>query len=247
MALLSVLTAAQSHRADLLVEAGESLAAQELPDGWEFDWVVQEDGTEPGLAEVVGRFPFGRYAANGEQLGIAATRNLGLARAGGELVHVLDCDDRLLPHALATAISAFAKHPDIHWVAGQADDLFPGDMRLPYPALLPAGVVERGVVGTFVLDHGHTPVPCGGITARSATVRALGGWAAVPRAEDLALVVALSELAPGFLTPDVTFLYRRHLGQSTRQASWVALHGESQTVVRQRLQAVRALGLRAGA
>jgi hypothetical protein len=93
-----------------------------------------------------------------------------------------------------------------------------------------------------MVDIGAKP-----ITARSATIRALGGWAAVPRAEDLALVVALAELAPGFLTPDVTFPYRRHLGQSTRQASWVALHGESQTVVRQRLQAVRALGLRAGA
>jgi glycosyltransferase involved in cell wall biosynthesis len=242
MALLSVLTAAESDRAELLVEAGESLAAQELPEGWEFEWVVQEDGPEPGLADVLKPFPFARHMANGEQLGIAATRNLGLARAGGELVHVLDSDDRLLPTALAGAIGAFAEHPQIQWVAAQADDLFPGDMRMPYPALLPAGVVAPGVVGTFVLDHGHTPVPCGGITVRTTAVRALGGWAALPRGEDLSLVVALAERWPGFLLPEVTFLYRRHVGQTTRQAAWVRLHGESLTAVRQRLTALRELG-----
>ena len=240
MPLLSVLTAAQSDRADLLAEAGESVAAQEVPVGWEVEWLVQEDGEKPGLAD---HLPATVHRANGEQLGIAATRNLALTRASGELVHVLDSDDRLLPDALNAAITAFAEHPRVHWVAGQADDLFPGDLRLPYPALLPAGVVEPGVVSGFVLDHGHPPIVCGGLTLRTGTIRALGGWAAVPRGEDLAMLVAISELTPGFLLPEVTMLYRRHTGQTTRQAEWIALHAESQAAVRQRIAALRALGL----
>ncbi len=241
MPLLSVLTTAQAGRAGFLVEAGESLAAQELPDGWEFEWVVQEDGPEPGLGEVLEAFPFARYAANGERLGIGTTRNVALVRAGGELVHVLDDDDRLLPSALASAVDVLAAHPEVVWVAAQADDLFQGDLRLPYPPSLAPGVVDRGVVGTFVLDHGHTPVVCVGITVRTDAVRALGGWVALPRGEDLSLVVALNELAPGYLLPEVTYLYRRHADQITRQASWPALHPESMTAVRQRLAALRAL------
>src|SRR5436190_15092148 len=122
MPVLSVLTAAHGPRSDYLVEAGESLAVQRVPAGWDVEWIVQEDGPAPALAGAVARFPFARYQAHGEQLAAATTRNLGLTRAAGDLVHVLDSDDVLLPGALATAIDAFTEHPQIHWVAGRADD-----------------------------------------------------------------------------------------------------------------------------
>src|SRR5262245_14308167 len=53
--------------------------------------------------------------------------------------------------------------------------------------------------------------------------RALGGWAANPRWEDTALFVAIAELAPGYVTPEVTWLYRQRDDQTTRQAMWPAL------------------------
>lgn len=246
MPVLSVLTAAIANRDDLLVEAGESLLAQRLPDGWQLQWVVQEDGAEPGLADLVDKFPIADYAANGEQLGIATTRNVGLARVTGGLVHVLDCDDLLLPEGLATAIAAFVAHPDIHWVAGQADDLLPDGERVAFPPVLPPGRLAAGVVSALITEDRPLPVHPAGLTMRTATVRALGGWTASPRGEDNALLVAIAELAPGYLTHEVTWLYRKHTGQTTGLPSFPVLEPIGWAVVRQRLTALRAVGLHLG-
>ncbi|HEV7899623.1 MAG TPA: glycosyltransferase family A protein [Planosporangium sp.] len=244
MPLLSVLTAARPERGQLLAEAGDSLSRQDLPAGWELEWIVQEDAPTSTLAEVTQRFPFARHQANGESLGIAVTRNVGLTRANGSLVHVLDSDDLLLPHGLRTAIEAFDAHPHIHWVAGQADDLLPDSSRLPFPPMMAAGLIEPGVITTLIIEQGLTPVLCAGLTIRTETARALGGWVAAPRSEDLALLVSVAELTAGYLTPEVTWLYRRHAGQITRQTAWYALQGQSTTLIRQRIAAMRQLGLR---
>lgn len=243
MPLISVLTAAIGRRARFVAEAGESIAAQRLPRGWTLEWVVQEDGVEPSLADVVGRFPFARHAAHDEQLGVAMTRNLALTRVRGPLVHVLDCDDLLLPDALATAIAAFAAHPRIHWVAGQADDLLPDATRVAVGSLAPDGLVAPGVISGLVVDHERSPVHPAGMTMRTATVRALGGWSANPRSEDNALLAAIAELSWGWFTPEVTWLYRRHDEQTTGQAHWPALDPISWELVRQRIAAVRETGL----
>jgi len=243
MPLLSVLTAAHAGRADLLARAGESIAAQRLPEGWAVEWVVQEDGPEPSLASVVECFPFGRHAAHGEQLGIATTRNLALTRVDGELVHVLDSDDELLPDAVSVALKAFADFPAVHWVAAQADDLLPDDTRRSFVLEHPAGYVEPGRMNEFTHDRGEPPIHCAGLTMRTRTVRALGGWAANPRSEDSALFVALAGLTPGYVTPEVTWLHRLHTAQTTGEHAWQTLRAESMTMVRQRLAALRELGL----
>lgn len=242
--LLSVLTAAHAGRADLLAEAGESLAAQRLPSGWELEWIVQEDGPAPELAPAAERFPFASYAANGEQLGAATTRNLGLTRACGELVHVLDSDDVLLPDALAVAIEAFRAHPEIHWVAAQADDLLPDGTRVPFESPIPPGPIAAGVISSTIGEDHSLPVHPASLTMRTATVRALGGWVANPRGDDNALLIAIAELAPGYLTPEVTWLYRKHPAQITIQPHFPVLEPIAWTLVRQRLAALREVGLR---
>lgn len=241
MPLLSVLTAAHAGRAELLAEAGDSIAAQALPPGWELEWVVQEDGVAPELERVVKQFPFARHAANQEQLGIAMTRNIALARTDGVLVHVLDSDDLLLPDALAVAITAFERHPEVHWVAAQADDLLPDGTRRSFALEWPAGLVAPGAFGSFVADRGELPVHCAGLTVRPAIVQAVGGWAANPRSEDSALMVAVAELTPGYITPEVTWLHRLHGSQTTGEGGWRSLRAESVLMVRQRLAALREL------
>src|SRR5690348_5453472 len=155
MGLVSVITAAHGDRAGVLAEAGESLAKQDLPAGWALEWVVQEDGAAPGLSAVVDGFPFGRYGAHEEQLGIAMTRNLALARAGGELLHVLDSDDLLLPGAIGLAIEVFERYPELHWVAAQADDLLPDGTRVPYRLRFPVGYTAAGALNEFTVEHGE--------------------------------------------------------------------------------------------
>jgi glycosyltransferase involved in cell wall biosynthesis len=237
MPLLSVLTAVHGDRADVLAAAGESVAAQELPSGWELEWVVQEDGAQPRLAGVAPA----EYQANGAQLGVAVTRNLALARVRGDLVRVLDSDDLLLPGALARAIEAFGTHPEIHWVVGR-----PRMADAIYFQLLPEGVHGRGAIGSYIEEHRRSPIHCAGLTARTAIVRAVGGWCANPRAEDIELVAAISELTPGYVDATPSWVYRSHDGQTVRQPGWGALHAESYLMIHQRLAAARALGLRMG-
>jgi glycosyltransferase involved in cell wall biosynthesis len=243
MPLLSVLTAAHAGRAELLAEAGNSIAAQALPAGWELEWVVQEDGVAPELERVVKQFAFARHAANQEQLGIAMTRNIALSRVDGSLVHVLDSDDLLLPGALAVAIAAFRDHPEVHWVAGQADDLLPDGTRRPFALEWPAGPVAPGAFGAYVRERGELPVHCAGLTVRPRIVQAVGGWAANPRSEDSALMVAVAELTPGYITPEVTWLHRWHEAQTTGDGGWRSLRAESVLMVRQRLAALKQFDL----
>lgn len=201
--------------------------------------MVQEDGADPELATRVNAREFGRYQANRAQLGIAMTRNLALNRAAGDLVHVLDSDDLLLPNALDTAISAFTRYPAIHWVAAQADDLLPDGTRVPYRLQFPTGLVKPRALNVFTLEHGEPPVSCAGLTMRTNTVRALGGWVANPCSEDVALLAAMAELTPGYITPEVTWLIRQHDGRTTRATTtWPALREPSVAMVRQRIGAL---------
>ena len=246
MPLLSVLTPALTARATLLDQAGRSIAAQRLPAGWDVEWIVEEDGTEPALSQVMAAFPFARHRALGIRLGVAAARNLALSRAKGELVHVLDSDDLLLPEGLAVAIEAFQQWQEIQWVAGRADDLLPDDSRVSFEPLVPTGYLKPGVVSAYVREHGNTPVHPAGLTLRTAAVRALGGWAALPCAEDVALLVALAELLPGYHTPEVTWLYRRHPDQMMGAANWHDFEPACLNVVHQRLAALDQLDITMG-
>jgi hypothetical protein len=75
MPLISVITAVHKPVAEYLREAANSVAAQRLPEGWELEWLVQEDGDTPTARELaVGAL----YEANGAGLGTATTRNLAL-------------------------------------------------------------------------------------------------------------------------------------------------------------------------
>ena len=246
MPLLTVLTAAIGRWAGYVRDAGESLTGQELPEGWEMEWVVQEDGEDPVLAGVVGGFPFARYEANGQSLGIAATRNLALARSGGSLTQTLDCDDVILPGGPAAVIDAFETHPDIHWVATQADDLLPDGTRVAFDPVRTPGYVEAGFVTEHILEHGYSPFLQNGVAYRTATIRALGGWVATPHGEDFAMHAAITELAPGYYTPEVIFLYRQHDEQTSRRPEWISRRSMSLDMVLQRITALRSIGLRIG-
>jgi glycosyltransferase involved in cell wall biosynthesis len=224
MALLSVLTPVHAAGAGFLAAAGESVLGQELPPGWELEWVVQEDGP---ASEIVDQLTGDRriqHAANGARLGAAATRNLALSRASGALLQNLDADDLLLPGSLATLINVFDASPSVHWAIGQADDLMPDGSRKTFPPDLPFGIVPAGVVNAWAIEHGaNWPIHCAGVMYRTASVRALGGWAAVPFDEDLVMFAALSQITAGWFDESHTWLYRQHEGQlirSDQQRLW---------------------------
>jgi glycosyltransferase involved in cell wall biosynthesis len=235
MPLISVITAVHEPVAEYLREAANSVAAQRLPAGWELEWLVQEDGDTPTAREfAAGAF----YEANGAGLGTATTRNLALTRARGQFVAVLDYDDVLLPHGLATLIAAFDDHPGIGWAVGQADDLIDGH-RVPFVLRYPCGVVPAGQVGKMYEQTGLCQVACAGLVMPTDVVRAFGGWGALPRAQDVALLIALSEVYDGYQDPAITWLYRKHPGQTTHPAKSDTWGKQQDRFIRQRLEAVR--------
>ncbi|MGH3754141.1 MAG: glycosyltransferase family 2 protein [Pseudonocardiaceae bacterium] len=243
MPTVSILTAAYAPTAKYLPETIASVREQILPTGWRLEWIVQEDGVDPRLADHVDELPYVRYQANNTRLGLSQTRNLGLSRAIGDLVQVLDHDDVLLPGALATLVSRFVDYP-IHWAIGQADDLTPDGTRVAYQSALPYGVLLAGRVNAWATDHGgNWPIHCAGLMIRTDHLRALGGWVASPADDDVAMFAALSELTNGYNEPTVTWLYRHHAEQTHRTQEWSNWSAAGRRIALQRIVAIKRTGL----
>jgi glycosyltransferase involved in cell wall biosynthesis len=240
--LISIITATHAPSADYLVEAVDSIAALQLPSGWELEWIVQEDGDAPCLADRVSHLEFCRYAAAGRQLGIASTRNIALSRAHGVLMQALDHDDMLLPNAFTTLIPHFNAYP-IHWAIGQADDLLPDGSRRVYPSPIPFGHMPAGTVNKFAIDHGgNWPIHAAALMMRTASFRALGGWTGIPYDDELATFAALSQAGDGFYEETLTWLYRHHPKQTHRSEAAQALSETGRRVALQRAATIKGIG-----
>ena len=246
MPKVSIITAAYAPGADFLAETIASVAVQALPPEWDIEWIVQEDGASPTLAEAFATIPNVKYAANRRQLGIAATRNLALDRASGSLLRVLDSDDILLPGAISTLIPHFEEKL-VHWAVGQADDLMTDGRRVKWDPLIPTGMVKAGAVNDYAIANGgNWPIHCAGLMVRADTVRAVGGWAGTPNDEDVVMFSALSEMCDGFNDESTTWLYRQHAGQVTRTENWREHSEISRRIALHRIKAVRALRMNLG-
>lgn len=222
-----------------LNETIDGVNHQRLPVGWDLEWIVQEDGPERSHASQLD--PVASYSANGSHLGVAATRNIALSRATGDLVQVLDQDDYLLPDALATLIPHF-DNPAVHWAIAQADDLYEDGTRTSWTSDLPFGPIAPGLANSDAIDRdGNWSVHCAGLMIRTAVLRALGGWVASWGDDDVVMFAGLSEITMGYNDPTVTWLYRQHPGQLHRTEESVARSARGRQVALERVSAIRAV------
>ncbi len=114
MPLVSVVIPTYNRR-DSVREAIASAVAQSYPD---VEVIVVDDGSDDGTAEVVREFQEFQefeavqyvYQAN---RGVSAARNVGVARARGELIAFLDSDDVWQPDKLAYQVALFQEHSDV--------------------------------------------------------------------------------------------------------------------------------------
>ncbi|MBP0457009.1 glycosyltransferase family 2 protein [Streptomyces montanisoli] len=218
-ARVSVVTAVHGPSARFLPEAYKSLCAQELPEGCEWHWVVQQDGMTGEVAEYVPDDPRVTFT-QGRCGGPATARTLALARADGAYIKVLDADDQLLPGALARDLTALEADPSIGWATSRVLDLLPDGSTAGFPSDPDAGPIERGAVLEFWRANGYrAQVHPATLFARRELVVALGGWMALPASEDTGLLLALNAVSTGWFTPDVGMLYRKWPGQTTHQAA----------------------------
>jgi glycosyltransferase involved in cell wall biosynthesis len=104
-----------------IAEALRSVQAQTYDD-WEV--VVCDDGSSDSTAEIASAFQKVRVVGDSTNRGLAAARNRAISTANGELLALLDADDRWLPEYLAQQIDLYersqARYGDIGIVACNA-------------------------------------------------------------------------------------------------------------------------------
>lgn len=109
MTAVSVIIPAYNHAAFLL-KTIESVLDQDWRD---YEIIVVDDGSKDDTPAVAARFGSAiRYIPQTNH-GMAATRNIGVRHASGDLISFLDDDDLWLPHYLSTVWAHFQADPDL--------------------------------------------------------------------------------------------------------------------------------------
>ncbi|WP_079087058.1 glycosyltransferase family 2 protein [Streptomyces silvensis] len=241
-----VVTAVHGPSARFLPDAYASLREQRLPEGWEWHWLIREDGVGDEVAPLVpddARVTFQQGRAGGP--GVA--RTMALAHADGAYVKVLDADDQLTPGALARDLAALEADSTLGWATSRALDLLPDGTTAGFPGDPAHGPIERGTVLPRWKANGYrAPVHPATLFVRRDLLVGLGGWMALPASEDTGLLLALDAVARGWFTSAAGLLYRKWEGQVTgRPAHTDAVERDARTaVVEARARALSRFGWR---
>lgn len=106
--------------------------------------IVADDGSTDDTVDVASRYA-GVIVVTQPERGPAATRNLGLRNATGELVAFLDADDLWHPEKLSRQYQCFVDDPDLQYCISHAQMFWTADVK-----------AERDLLA----DHARTrPVP----------------------------------------------------------------------------------------
>ncbi|GAA3752639.1 glycosyltransferase family 2 protein [Plantactinospora mayteni] len=241
--LVSVITPVHGPSVGYLADAYGSLAGQKMPDGWDWQWLVQEDGQDGLLLDQLPDDPR-ILPGSGRPGGPGVARTLALARAEGDLVKVLDADDQLTLGALARDIAVLTENPHLGWTTSRVLDLLPDGTTQGFDQDPPDGPISRGAVLAFWKANGHrAQVHPATLCLRRDLLLALGGWMALPASEDTGLLIAASVITEGYFTAETGLLYRKWPGQATSQPAHrePAEHSARMRIIEARAYALRAL------
>lgn len=243
--LLSIVTPVHDAAIPYLSNAYESLAAQTLPNGWDWEWLIQVDGGD-GSEVPAGILTDLRVKASGNRKGgPGVSRTMAWGRSSGSLVKVLDADDLLPPGALARDIQVLEQYSDVGWTVSRVLDLMPDGSLLHYTLGDPEpGRMPRGALYDYWSTSHRPQVHPATLCVRQELLALVGGWMALPASEDTALLMALDVLADGFFIEETGLHYRKHAGQTTAHADhtggpeWAARMG----AIRKHAEALRGRG-----
>ncbi|MFF9802689.1 glycosyltransferase family 2 protein [Streptomyces rochei] len=213
---LSVVTPVHKAAIDFLPAAYASLRAQDLPEGWVWEWLVQVDGGDEADVPPDIRADPRVKVGSGRRGGPGVARTLAWGRSLGELVKVLDADDVLPKGALSRDIDVLEENPSVGWTVCRVLDLMPDGSLQHYTLGDPEpGLLVRGELYAY-WSRTHRPmVHPASLCIRESLLAEIGGWMALPASEDTALLMALDVMADGWFIGEPGLHYRKHPGQTT--------------------------------
>ncbi len=192
-----------------------------------WEWLLIDDGSSEECSERARRLEAQhpgdlRYYCHDKRqnLGMSASRNLGLAHAKGEYIALLDIDDVWSPGKLTAQTEVLRRHPEVamaygpllfwySWTGREADKArdFISGMGDEYDIIIepPAALLRQIRIGEGL------PGPCS-VTLRSAAVRGVGGWedSFTGMYEDEVFFSKICMRYPTYLMADRWDLYRQH-------------------------------------
>jgi glycosyltransferase involved in cell wall biosynthesis len=205
-----------------LEQAIESVLAQTHGD-WEL--LLVDDGSTDGSTAIArhyarqadGRVRYLEHPGHAN-LGMSAARNLGLSRAAGEFVSLLDADDELFPHALEEQVAILRAHPSAGMVYGPLEYWY-GWTGLPedeardfvYPVGVPTDRIYEppSLIALFIQDVAFAP---SGMLLRRSVVEQVGGFEQSFRDlyEDQVFAAKVCRATPVYVSGRCFYRYRQH-------------------------------------
>lgn len=211
--LLSVVTAAHPRDRRFLEDAYRSLDEQ-TERRWE--WVIQEDGGRSDLSRWATRDDRISYASNGQQLGVAATRNLACFRAKASILRNLDCDDMLASTEVVGYTLETFESRNIDYLVGPMLDLSEDGSVKSFDEVLAAGPINPGVLFEAWCRRGRNGVvhPTS-LAIRSSAFARFGPYPAVFHGEDTAFLLPLSQVCAGWFADRPVAIHRKRASSLT--------------------------------
>lgn len=199
--------------ARFVASAVESALAQTFRD---FEVIVVNDGSTDETEAVLSPFQGRIVYIHQENCGLPGARNRGIAAARGELIALLDADDRWLPDKLEAQVGAFAP-ADVGLVYSDIRvDFDEGGVKEPsYLAALPADRRE-GLLLDVVLRSPCFICPSTAVLRRSMLERVGGFDAAMRYFEDADLWLRLGRHCRAVLVPRVLAVKLQRVGNMSR-------------------------------
>jgi glycosyltransferase involved in cell wall biosynthesis len=208
--------------APFLAEAIDSVLAQRY-EAWEL--LLVDDGSTDGSTAIAraaaegadGRIRYLEHEGH-RNLGMSASRNLGVHHARGELIALLDADDLWLPEKLARQVEILGHAPGAAMVFGATTERAIGVRAAETPerrrtlGVAPDTLVHPPrLVPIWLRGLGETPGTCGVLVRREAAL-AVAGFEESFRAlyEDQAFFYKLALRYPIFVSRGSWDIYRRH-------------------------------------
>lgn len=139
---------------DYLSETIQSVQSQTLSD-WEMI-VVDDASTDDSYAiacAAARKDSRITVLQNSENLGVAATRNRGIAAVQGEYIAMLDADDLWEPHKLERQLAQISQGYDLVFSSYDFVDASGRPLRRPGPFIVPERVTYRSMLVNNTIGH----------------------------------------------------------------------------------------------